>query len=182
MSTSTSHKRLSLQPAYGLPSPISSPKISSFRQADTASSVAPKGGQTSTGERQSVATAPATSSAGPTTTSGTSSDSDNDELGHTAQTGNDNVEYSAYPCETLISCLTNLSLASLPPCSVDVDGSGPIVARFPAPPPPRESSALGSREEQRRIYLGPKLSDRATGGPDAGPLIERFSCLFKNRE
>ncbi|RSH90670.1 hypothetical protein EHS25_001275 [Saitozyma podzolica] len=43
------------------------------------------------------------------------------------------------------------------------------------------TSALGTREEQRRIYLGPKLSDRATGGPDAGPLIERFSCLFKDQ-
>lgn len=52
---------------------------------------------------------------------------------------------------------------------------------FPAPEP-RKVSELGTREEQRRIYQGPRLSDRATGGPDAGPLIERFSCLFKDRE
>lgn len=56
------------------------------------------------------------------------------------------------------------------------------MTRFPPAPDPRPTSALGTREEQRRIYLGPKLSDRATGGPDAGPLIERFSCLFKDRE
>jgi hypothetical protein len=70
--------------------------------------------------------------------------------------------------DTLISCLTNFTLTG--------DDS------FPKAAPPQPSSALGSREEQRRIYLGPKLSDRATGGPDAGPLIERFSCLFKDRE
>lgn len=82
-----------------------------------------------------------------------------------------------YDTETLISCLTNFSLTG------DGDtSSGPAVTRFPKAPPPREVSELGTREEQRRIYLGPKLSDRATGGPDAGPLIERFSCLFKDRE
>jgi hypothetical protein len=54
--------------------------------------------------------------------------------------------------------------------------------RFPPGPRPAPSTPLGTREEQRRIYLGPKLSTRATGGPDAGPLIERFSCLFKDRE
>ncbi|ORY25180.1 pyridoxal phosphate-dependent transferase [Naematelia encephala] len=73
--------------------------------------------------------------------------------------------------ETLISCLDHLSLG----------GSGPITTRFPRPPSPRPSSQIGTREDQRRIYLGPKLSDRATGGPDAGPLIERFSCLFKDQ-
>jgi hypothetical protein len=71
--------------------------------------------------------------------------------------------------ETLMSCLTHFSLG----CGND---------GFPPALPPPPTSALGTREEQRRIYLGPKLSDRATGGPDAGPLIERFSCLFKDRE
>jgi hypothetical protein len=71
--------------------------------------------------------------------------------------------------ETLMSCLTHFSLG----CGSD---------GFPPALPPPPTSALGTREEQRRIYLGPKLSDRATGGPDAGPLIERFSCLFKDRE
>lgn len=110
--------------------------------------------------------------------------------------------YDLAECDTLISCLTHLSISSLPPpppftpsdeyvgsgkhvraVSEGVQrGRGPVMARFPAPPDPRPSSIIGSREEQRRIYLGPKLSDRATGGPDAGPLIERFSCLFKDRE
>jgi hypothetical protein len=77
-------------------------------------------------------------------------------------------------CNTLISCLNNLSLSNLP--------SPTTKSRFPRAPEPQPTSALGTRDEQRRIYLGPKLSDRATGGPDAGPLIERFSCLFKDRE
>lgn len=90
-------------------------------------------------------------------------------------------------CNSLISCLTHLSLSSLPPSPTTprtpgTPGRGPRVTRFPPAPDPRPTSALGTREEQRRIYLGPKLSDRATGGPDAGPLIERFSCLFKDRE
>jgi 1-aminocyclopropane-1-carboxylate synthase len=80
---------------------------------------------------------------------------------------------------TLISCFTHLSISTLP--TLNQNKSGPIVNRFPAPATPVASSKLGSREEQRKIYLGPKLSDRATGGPDAGPLIERFSCLFKDR-
>lgn len=87
---------------------------------------------------------------------------------------------------TLIGCLAGLSVSSLPP-PISKDGStkqserGPVISRFPHPAPPIPSSALGTRAEQRRIYLGPKLSDRATGGPDAGPLIERFSCLFRDR-
>lgn len=71
-------------------------------------------------------------------------------------------------CNTLIGCFNHLSLNS-------------SKSRFPAPPR-AEPSPIGTRDEQRRIYHGPKLSDRATGGPDAGPLIERFSCLFKDRE
>ncbi|EIW73272.1 hypothetical protein TREMEDRAFT_24846 [Tremella mesenterica DSM 1558] len=75
----------------------------------------------------------------------------------------DDADCDAPENNTLMSCLTNMSLSSLP-----------------MPP------ALGNDEddddaEQRRIYLGPKLSDRATGGPDAGPLIERFSCLFRDQ-
>ncbi len=89
----------------------------------------------------------------------------------------DDVNFDGPESHTLISCLTHLSLSSL-----SSQTAGPVITRFPAPPPPVPSSLLGSREEQRRIYLGPKLSDRATGGPDAGPLIERFSCLFKDRE
>jgi 1-aminocyclopropane-1-carboxylate synthase len=76
------------------------------------------------------------------------------------------------PTDTLLSCLTHLSLCSDPACPTP----------FPDTPAPRASSKLGTREEQRKVYCGPKLSDRATGGPDAGPLIERFSCLFKDRE
>lgn len=82
---------------------------------------------------------------------------------------------------TLIGCLAGLSVSSLPPLDGD-DKGGPVVSRFPPAAPAAPSSVLGTREEQRRIYLGPKLSDRATGGPDAGPLIERFSCLFKDRK
>lgn len=77
-------------------------------------------------------------------------------------------------CNTLISCFDHMSLSSLP--------GSPTKPRFPAPVVQRDPTPLGTREQQRRIYLGPKLSDRATGGPDAGPLIERFSCLFKDRE
>lgn len=91
---------------------------------------------------------------------------------HDVDRGRGTKSASCAQSETLISCLTHLSLCS-PACGGD--------AHFPAVPPPRASSKLGSREEQRRVYLGPKLSDRATGGPDAGPLIERFSCLFKDR-
>lgn len=95
--------------------------------------------------------------------------------------------------ETLMGCMMHLSVCSLPPHfdphqDNGVDGGrksrsrGPVMARFPAPPTPVASSPLGTREQQRKVYLGPKLSDRATGGPDAGPLIERFSCLFKDRK
>lgn len=88
--------------------------------------------------------------------------------------------------QSLISCMSHLSVCSLPPppppyASTD-SGVDAVKKRFPDPPAPRASSPLASRSEQRRIYLGPKLSDRATGGPDAGPLIERFSCLFKDRQ
>ncbi|OCF34966.1 hypothetical protein I316_03513 [Kwoniella heveanensis BCC8398] len=79
--------------------------------------------------------------------------------------------------ETLISCFSTLSVCSLPP--LPASGKGP--GRFPRLPPPQPSSTIGTRAEQRRIYLGPKLSDRATGGPDAGPLIDRFSCLFQDQ-
>jgi 1-aminocyclopropane-1-carboxylate synthase len=90
--------------------------------------------------------------------------------------------------QTLISCMSHLSVCSLPPppppYSTAKDGRGREVSkhRFPDLPSPRPSSRIASRSQQRRIYLGPKLSDRATGGPDAGPLIERFSCLFKDRK
>lgn len=73
-------------------------------------------------------------------------------------------------CNTLMGCFSHLTICT---------DSG---RRFPPGPGPAPSTPLGSREEQRRIYLGPALSTRATGGPDAGPLIERFSCLFKDRE
>lgn len=102
---------------------------------------------------------------------------------------------------TLMGCMMHLSVSSLPPIPCAESGGdavrtgengdvhltkqgipcGPLITRFPAPPKPTPSSALGTREQQRKVYLGPKLSDRATGGPDAGPLIERFSCLFKDR-
>ncbi|WVR03444.1 hypothetical protein IAU60_000435 [Kwoniella sp. DSM 27419] len=78
---------------------------------------------------------------------------------------------SAEASDTLISCFATLS----------VSGVSGEAGRFPRPAPPAPSSALGTRDEQRRIYLGPKLSDRATGGPDAGPLIDRFSCLFQDQ-
>lgn len=87
--------------------------------------------------------------------------------------------------QSLISCMSHLSVCSLPPpppYASDEPGSPISRRRFPDAPAARLSSPLGTRSEQRRIYLGPKLSDRATGGPDAGPLIERFSCLFKDRE
>ncbi|GFZ50714.1 hypothetical protein JCM24511_08472 [Saitozyma sp. JCM 24511] len=84
------------------------------------------------------------------------------------QHDNDADADSHIDTETLMSCLTHFSLG----CGND---------GFPPALPPPPTSALGTREEQRRIYLGPKLSDRATGGPDAGPLIERFSCLFKDQ-
>jgi 1-aminocyclopropane-1-carboxylate synthase len=88
---------------------------------------------------------------------------------------------------TLISSMSHLSVSSLAHPDSPDQGRGRNLKhqhsqRFPDLPPPRLSSPLTSRVEQRRIYLGPKLSDRATGGPDAGPLIERFSCLFKDRE
>lgn len=124
--------RHSLEPACGLPSPLSSPRKSRFDTPDTA------------GQDDSY---------------------------------------------TLISCMSHLSVCSLPPPPPPYatngrqeSDHGNAKGRFPDPPRPRESSVLGSRSEQRRIYLGPKLSDRAIGRPDAGPLIERFSCLFKDRE
>jgi len=87
---------------------------------------------------------------------------------------------------TLISSMSHLSVSCLPyPDTPEQRGRNlkhQHSQRFPDLPPPRLSSPLASRTEQRKIYLGPKLSDRATGGPDAGPLIERFSCLFKDRK
>jgi len=87
---------------------------------------------------------------------------------------------------TLISSMSHLSVCSFPyPKTPEQRGRSlkhQHSQRFPDLPPPRLSSPLTSRVEQRKIYLGPKLSDRATGGPDAGPLIERFSCLFKDRK
>ncbi|KAK8845419.1 hypothetical protein IAR55_006132 [Kwoniella newhampshirensis] len=123
----------------------------------------------------------------PSTTSSTSSDSSTqprtDPSGASKKYREPTlVELGTSPQEdsnTLISCFTHLSVSSLPPDSRKK--GGPVIQRFPKPPPPVPSSALGSREDQRRIYLGPKLSDRATGGPDAGPLIERFSCLFQDQ-
>ena len=91
----------------------------------------------------------------------------------------DTDECDGPDANTLISCLTHLSVSSLP--SPYIEGVAQSDRRFPSPTVSK-SSPLGSRQEQRRIYLGPKLSDRATGGPDAGPLIERFTCLFKDRE
>ncbi|WVQ80398.1 hypothetical protein IAT38_002503 [Cryptococcus sp. DSM 104549] len=74
---------------------------------------------------------------------------------------------------TLMACFAHLSISNQP--------RGRGGERFPRPASPRPSSIIGSREEQRKLYHGPKLSDRATGGPDAGPLIERFSCLFQDQ-
>lgn len=99
------------------------------------------------------------------------SSSDSDDVPYSMQVP---IGISALPsgpsgCNTLIGCFNHLSLSS--------GGK----SRYPAPPKPAPSP-LGTRDEQRKVYYGPKLSDRATGGPDAGPLIERFACLFKDRE
>jgi 1-aminocyclopropane-1-carboxylate synthase len=99
-----------------------------------------------------------------------------DANGHCDKQAGDSDSEEEGGNQTLISCLS-LSISSL----LSQDDDGPVVSRFPQPAPAAPSSSLGTRAEQRRIYLGPKLSDRATGGPDAGPLIERFSCLFKDR-
>lgn len=104
------------------------------------------------------------------TTSPSPSSHDSDSVPYSMQVPIGISQLPAGPsgCNTLIGCFNHLSLNS-------------SKSRFPAPPK-SVASPLGTRDEQRKIYHGPKLSDRATGGPDAGPLIERFSCLFKDRE
>lgn len=104
------------------------------------------------------------------TTSPSPSSHDSDSVPYSMQVPIGISQLPAGPsgCNTLIGCFNHLSLNS-------------SKSRFPTPPKP-VASPLGTRDEQRKIYHGPKLSDRATGGPDAGPLIERFSCLFKDRE
>lgn len=65
--------------------------------------------------------------------------------------------------DTLISCFGTLSISSLPPKGASTE-------------------VIGAPSARAKLYPGPKLSDRATQGPDAGPLIDRFSCLFQDRE
>lgn len=69
--------------------------------------------------------------------------------------------------DTLMSCFGTLSIPSLP---LEDESA--------------EINDLSTHEKgaQTKCYPGPKLSDRATHGPDAGPLIDRFSCLFQDRE
>ncbi|WVQ76353.1 hypothetical protein IAR50_006018 [Cryptococcus sp. DSM 104548] len=57
--------------------------------------------------------------------------------------------------ETLMSCFGTISVSSL--------------------------AALEGTAGAKKDYPGPSFSSRATTGPDAGPLIDRFSCLFKNQ-
>lgn len=65
--------------------------------------------------------------------------------------------------DTLISCFGTLSISSLPLKD-------------------ESTEVIGAPSARTKLYPGPKLSDRATQGPDAGPLIDRFSCLFQDRE
>ncbi|UOH83891.1 hypothetical protein LQV05_006629 [Cryptococcus neoformans] len=67
--------------------------------------------------------------------------------------------------DTLMSCFGTLSIPSLP---LEDESA--------------EINNLSTHEKgaQTKCYPGPKLSDRATQGPDAGPLIDRFSCLFQD--
>ncbi|KAL0243943.1 hypothetical protein I308_105206 [Cryptococcus tetragattii IND107] len=64
--------------------------------------------------------------------------------------------------DTLISCFGTLSISSLPPKG-------------------ESTEVIGAPSARAKLYPGPKLSDRATQGPDAGPLIDRFSCLFQDQ-
>ncbi|OWZ30063.1 hypothetical protein C356_06044 [Cryptococcus neoformans c45] len=68
--------------------------------------------------------------------------------------------------DTLMSCFGTLSIPSLP---LEDESA--------------EINNLSTHEKgaQTKCYPGPKLSDRATQGPDAGPLIDRFSCLFQDQ-
>lgn len=70
--------------------------------------------------------------------------------------------------DTLMSCFGTLTIPSLPL----KDESAEVVG----------SAHDNHTGVQTKCYPGPKLSDRATQGPDAGPLIDRFSCLFQDRE
>lgn len=79
-----------------------------------------------------------------------------DGVGRSAATDDDEGS------DTLISCFGTLSISSLPLKD--------------------ESTEVISTSAATKLYPGPKLSDRATQGPDAGPLIDRFSCLFQDRE
>ncbi|WRT63638.1 uncharacterized protein IL334_000561 [Kwoniella shivajii] len=155
----TDNTRYSLQAPCGLPSPL--------RSTTTRTS-------NSTGTIRSISSPPSTRINTPQSSANGNGHSNG--IGHDEyreSTLLDNSEES----DTLISCFGTLSIPSIP----SNGKSGLIINRFPKPPPPQPSSALGTREEQRKIYLGPKLSDRATGGPDAGPLIDRFSCLFQDQ-
>ncbi|KGB77237.2 hypothetical protein CNBG_3075 [Cryptococcus deuterogattii R265] len=64
--------------------------------------------------------------------------------------------------DTLISCFGTLSISSLPLKD-------------------ESTEVIGAPSARTKLYPGPKLSDRATQGPDAGPLIDRFSCLFQDQ-
>lgn len=54
---------------------------------------------------------------------------------------------------------------------------------FPHPKPASphfadDSSSEVSKQASRRLYGGPSLSLRSTGGPDAGPLVERYNLIL----
>ncbi|ODO01973.1 hypothetical protein L198_02704 [Cryptococcus wingfieldii CBS 7118] len=76
-------------------------------------------------------------------------------FGLPAPLDNDGDAESEYD-ETLMSCFGTISISSLATL---------------------ERSTAGAQKD----YPGPHFSSRATTGPDAGPLIDRFSCLFKNQ-
>lgn len=191
-------KRLSLQPPAGLPqiprSPVGTPLSARFAYQQPGN--AGDGGKQGQDGVHSHAATPPDRAAG----TGQDQDEDPESLATGARRDSASSASSHDSCSTsaegegadentLMGCMMHLSVSSLPPIpcsssslSASKCTGGPLVTRFPAPPKPNPSSTLGTREEQRRVYLGPKLSDRATGGPDAGPLIERFSCLFKDRK
>ncbi|WVN87327.1 uncharacterized protein L203_102505 [Cryptococcus depauperatus CBS 7841] len=94
--------------------------------------------------------------------------------------------YDEYPSdeegETLMSCFGTLSIHSplipFKKAQVEVDDHAH------EPDNESEKKRTDLSDTQRRsvlTYAGPKMSDRATQGPDAGPLIDRFSCLFQDQ-
>ena len=196
-------KRLSLQPPAGLPQLPRSPGPLSARFATRHHTAQAQVGKGHTRHASEPVSAPyqSTSQAG---VGGHGEKSGGNEFATRRESDVSDTSISTssddLPDEnTLMGCMMHLSVSSLPPITCAEDGTfhdgsepagagsgtkvlgGPLMTRFPLPPKAQPSSALGTREEQRKVYLGPKLSDRATGGPDAGPLIERFSCLFKDR-